>query len=433
MKSRLMMWPVAIGVTVAGLCGVAYQQAMRVDLDVPSPDGAAVTSSAFASRDVQRDVTREAQRESERAQRDVQIRVWNQALAADSVSALAMGQLAALHLQRAREGGEFDEYLKAESLARRSLTARTRRNAATAVTLTNALLAQHRFTEAMDVAQTLVRWEPEQPAYRALLGEVAMELGDDSTAAAMFNSVWTARAGLSIAPRVARWLELTNHVEKARRVLNAARTEALARRDLSTETKAWFHLRVGDLELRAGRAREAASAYRAGLALDDQDPRLLAAMARLAAQQEKPEAVVAWAERAIAVRMDPATLGLLSRAHRQLGDSAKASEYAQTLAVVAAAQPGPYDRAWGLFLLDEQEQVSTVLEKARAELQTRRDVYGYDLTAWALYRAGHYSEARAMMAQAMRLNTPDPLLQHHAAMIAAAPMAVSASRETAGR
>lgn len=420
MNPRLMMWPAAIVITIAGLFAVAYRQAMRVDLDVTSAVGATATSSASVSRGVQR--------EAERAQRDVQIRVWNQALAADAVSAVAMGQLAALHLQRAREGGQFDEYLTADSLARRSLAARTRRNAATAVTLTNTLLAQHRFTDAMEVARTLVSWEPEQPAYRALLGEVAMELGDDSTAATMFNSVWTARSGLSIAPRVARWLELTNHVEKARRVLRAARTEALARRDLSTETKAWFHLRVGDLELRAGRARDAADAYRAGLELDDQDPRLLAAMARLAEQQEKPEAVIAWGELAIAVRMDPATLGLLSKAYATLGDRAKANEYAQTLAVVASAQRGPYDRAWSLHLLDQPEHVNSVLVKATADLETRRDVYGYDLAAWALYRAGRFSEARAMMAQAMRFNTPDPLLQRHADMIAAAPAVLSASR-----
>lgn len=433
MNSRLMMWRAVVGVTFAGMCGVAYHEAMGVDLSLPSTESATATSSAPATRDSQPDLRHASQRDADRTQRDVQIRVWNEALAADPVSAVSMGQLAALHLQRARENGVYDEYQRAESLARRSLSTRTRRNGATAVTLTNALLAQHRFTEAMDVARTLVSWEPEQPAYRALLGEVAMEVGEDSTAAAMFNSVWTARSGLSIAPRVARWLELTNHVEKARRVLQAARTEALARRDLSTETKAWFHLRVGDLELRAGRARDAAMAYRAGLALDDQDPRLLAAMARLAEQQEQPEAVIAWGERAIAVRMDPATLGLLSKAYTRLGDQAKAREYAQTLAVVASAQPGPYDRAWSLYLLDQQEQIGTVLERAKSELHTRRDVYGYDLTAWALYRAGRFTEARTMMAQAMRFNTPDPLVQHHAAMIAAAPAVVSASRETANR
>ena len=61
---------------------------------------------------------------SERSDRDVQIRVWKQALDADPVSAIALGQLAALHQQRGREGGTYDDYLQAETYARRSLALR---------------------------------------------------------------------------------------------------------------------------------------------------------------------------------------------------------------------------------------------------------------------------------------------------------------------
>lgn len=444
MNRRLMMRSAAIAVVIASVAVIAYQRATVVNLDVPSASDAADPSSGpargkFGRRlfrtDTSRalhqaasDAARQAARQAERDVRDVEIRVWNEALAADPVSAVAMGQLAALHLQRAREQGHWDDYLQAESLARRSLSMRTRRNAATAVTLTNALLAQHRFPEALDVARTLVSWEPEQPAYLALLGEVSMEIGDDSTAAALFTTVWTARSTLSVAPRLARWFELTNRVEMARRVLHAARAEALTRRDLSAETKVWFHLRVGDLELRAGRARDAADAFRAGLALNDEDPRLLVAMARLAEQQNEPKAVLAWGERAMAVRLEPATLGLMANAYAQIGDSAKASEYGQTLALIAATQEGPYDRALGLYLLEQPDQVSAVLARAQAELTTRRDVYGYDLVAWALYRSGRITEARAMMDSAMRLQTPDPMLRRHAEHIAAASNPVSASR-----
>ena len=66
---------------------------------------------------------------SELADRDIQIRVWHQALDADPTSALVLGQLAALHAQRAREGGTWDDYLQAEAYARRSIG---KRNIATA-------------------------------------------------------------------------------------------------------------------------------------------------------------------------------------------------------------------------------------------------------------------------------------------------------------
>ncbi len=420
MISRTAMCSVAVAVAVVAAGGVTVTRMAAVDLTVP----AAIAADASPDR---------VFGFKERAQRDVQIDVWNQALEADPVSALALGHLAALHLQRAREGGPTDDYVHAEALARQSLALRTNRNARTAVTLTSTLLAQHRFTEALAVARMVVAWEPEQPEYRALLGEVAMEVGDDSTAAAMFTYVWSARTNLSVAPRLARWLELTNHVMKARQVMTAARDEAVSRRDIASETKAWFHLRVGDLELRAGNARAASDAFRAGLAIEANDHRLMAAMARLAAAEASPLNAIAWGERAIAIQMEPGTLGLLAESYRALGQVEKAAEYEQVLAVVAAGQSGQYHRAWSLFLLDRGEQTADVLARAQAELETRKDVYGYDLAAWAMHRAGRSREARTLMAQAMRFNTPDPLLRRHARVIGVARRGESANIVTAGR
>ncbi len=362
---------------------------------------------------------------SERDMRDEQIRVWHQALDADPTSAIALGQLAALHLQRAREGGTWDDYVQAESFARRSLGKRTQRNAATASTLVSVLLAQHRFTEARDVAAELVEREPDIPQYRATLGEVAMELGDDATAERMFRSVWRERHLLTIAPRVARWLELTNHVREARQLLIAARNDAVSRRDVAKETQAWFEMRVGDLELRDGHLRAAETAFRAGLAIEPDDPRLLAAMARLADAKGNAADVASWGERAIGLQLDPATLGLVGDAYAAQGDSARAAEYFQSLEVAVSMQPGAYHRAWSLYLLEHGLRVDDVLRKAQDELVQRKDIYGYDILALALYKSGRQAEAQEAMRQALRLNTPDPLLRRHAQLINA-PLIASA-------
>ena len=97
MNRRLMVWPTAIGVVIAAVVGVAYSSAMRVDLDVPSARPSA--PSVLASRSVSRETERDA--------REVQLVVWGQALAADSISALAMGQLDGFHIQKACERGVF--------------------------------------------------------------------------------------------------------------------------------------------------------------------------------------------------------------------------------------------------------------------------------------------------------------------------------------
>ncbi len=353
----------------------------------------------------------------ERPDRDVQIRVWRQALDADSGSAIALGQLAALYLQRAREGGRYDDYVQAETYARRSLAKRTQRNASTSATLVSILMAEHRFVDARAVAESLVVREPDVPEYRAALGEVAMELGDDVLAAHMFRSVWADRGTLTIAARLSRWLEITGHVPEARRLLATARAEAMSRRDVALETKAWFALRAGDLELRAGKLRAADVAFRAGLVIEPGDARLLAAMARLAKAQQRPADVIRWGEAAIGVQLDPATLGLVGDAYAAGGDSAKSAEYIRTLEVAMSMQPGAYHRAWSLYLLDHDLRVGEVLEKAAAELADRKDVYGWDVYAWALLKSGRRAEARAAMQQALRLGTPDPLLLQHAARI----------------
>lgn len=354
---------------------------------------------------------------SELAQRDEQIKIWNQALAADSLSAVAMGQLAALHMQRARESGSYDDYLQAEVLARKSLGTRTNRNGKTAVTLVSVLLAQHRFLEARDIARELVDREGDIPQYRSLLGEVSIEVGDYATAGVMFDSLWSERTHLSNAPRLARWLELNNHIREARRILVDARNEALRRRDVTKETQAWFQLRVGDFEMRDGHPRAAEEAFRAGLRIEANDPRLLAAMARLSSDNRDYRDAIEWGERAIAEQLDPGTLGIVGDAYAALGDNAKSAEYFQTLEVAVTAQPGPFHRAWSLYLLDHGLRVNEVLGKAQEELKERKDIYGYDLVAWALYKSGRSVEEKAMMKQALRLNTPDPLLVRHKAAI----------------
>lgn len=350
-------------------------------------------------------------------QRDLQIAGWQLALDADSTSAIALGQLAGLHLQRGRESGNYEDFLRAESLAARSLAFRKNRNGKSYVTLASSLLAQHRFTEALQAAQAVVEQEPEVAEYRALLGEVQLELGDYNGARKSFASLHRYRTHLSIAPRLARFAEVTGRTAEARKLLHEATAAALDRPDLPPEQVAWFHLRTGEIEARAGRPRSARDAFTRGLSIAPDDHRLLSALARLELTQGQPRRGAELGERSLAARMDPVTLGTLSQAYELLGDSARAGEYFRAMEVTVAGQPGAYHRAWSLFLLDHDRRVPEVLAKAREELTFRKDVYGYDLLAWALFRERRYAEARTAARQALRMGTEDASLYYHAAMI----------------
>jgi tetratricopeptide (TPR) repeat protein len=352
----------------------------------------------------------------ELALRDTQIAVWRTALDADPRSAIALTQLAALHAQRARESGAWDDHLEAERLARASLHLRTQRNGAAAVTLASSLMSQHRFVEARAVAQALVFREPDVPQYRALLGEAALECGDYVAAEALFRRVLHARTNLSVAPRLVRWLEITGNGRDARRILDGARAAAFARRDLPSETLAWFEWRTGDQALREGRYRAADRAFRRALEIEPFDPRALAALGKLALLRGRPRDAVAWGERALAVRAEPETMGLIGDAWLALGDSSRADEFYLAMDAAGAGQPA-FHRAFALRLLDRGIRVDEVLAAARAGLRERDDIYGRDLLAWALHAAGRHDEAAVEMRSALRFATRDPLLERHRVVI----------------
>ena len=349
--------------------------------------------------------------------RDLDIEFYRTRVARDPRSARDVTQLAGLYLQRARETADNEDLVRAEETARHSLLLRRGRNEEAAGVLASSLLGQHRFTEALEAAQGLLAADSTSIAARGLVAETELELGRYDEAGRQFGMLASYQGDLGVAPRLARWAELRGRPEEARRLLRQARDAARRRHGMPREQVAWFHLRLGDLALRAGKLDEAERELEAGLEILPGDYRLLGALARLHADRHEWRLAADAGELAVSRALDPATLGLLYDAWAALGDTAKAEEYYRAMAVAVLRQPGPYHRAWSLFLLDHEREVPRVLGNVETELRTRRDIYGYDLLAWALHKSGRSAEARAPMARALSLGTRDAMLYFHAGMI----------------
>ena len=357
---------------------------------------------------------------SESEIRSLNIAFYEQRIAEDSFSAADRSSLAALYLQRARETGSYPDYERAAQLAERSLALRTSHNAGTYVLLTSALLAKHDFTAALRTARTLYASDSTDASHGALLAEVELEVGDYDSAAAHFATVSADADKPSVAARLARWYEVTGRLHKAQAILRQSTARMARSSDVPREQLAWFHYRLGELYLRAGQHRAADSSFRRALAVLPTDYRALGGLTRLSAATADWNAVLDYGSRAIAVQLDPATLGAMSDAYAALGDTAQARSFADAMAVAALSQPGAIHRAWGLFLLDHDRDAARVLRDARTDIATRRDVYGYDLLAWASYKSGSINDARTAATAALSQGTEDATVFYHAGMIAAA-------------
>jgi tetratricopeptide (TPR) repeat protein len=359
-------------------------------------------------------------RRTEGESRELDIAFYQGRALRDPTGALDLARLAALYQQRGRETGNYEDVLRAESTARRSLRNRATRNATAAQVLAAALLSEHRFSDALMTATALAAGDPDRISYRAARGEIEMELGRYDAARATFDSLRPRAADLSVAPRLARWAEIEGRPDEAGWRLRRALRDVSSRPDVSHEQLGWFWLRIGDLELRRGAIDSAEQAYHHGLAAHPDDYRILSALAHLDAMRHRWSDAIADGNRAVAASLDPATFGTISDAYLAVGDRAKADAYARGMEVAVSRQPGAYHRAWSLFLLDHERRIDEVLRKARVELRTRRDIYGYDVVAWALYRKGQYRNAQHAIAIALGQHTQDALLLYHAGMIARA-------------
>ncbi|MEO7522300.1 MAG: hypothetical protein ABIW79_10835, partial [Gemmatimonas sp.] len=355
---------------------------------------------------------------SESERRDANIALFTSAVQQDPASAQFRAQLALQHLQRARETGSVADVAIAEREARASLAHRTQNNGAAFAILAEALLEQHRFEEAGAVVRQLVAGSPDVPVYLAMLGEVELELGNYEAATRAFAAISPDdRMALAITTRLARLAEIKGDTSAARVRLDRAAALSLADGTLPAEQRAWFQLRVADYQLRHGALEAADRALQRGLHISPDDNRLLGATARLRAVQGNWPAAIERGDRAIAIVLDPATIGLVGDAYAALGDTATAQEYVRTMEIAVRSQPGAFHRAWSLFLLDHGLRISAVHENVRRELRTRRDIYGHDLLGWALFKRGRFVEARAEMTLAMAQGTQDAVVFYHAGMV----------------
>jgi tetratricopeptide (TPR) repeat protein len=360
--------------------------------------------------------------------RALDIEFYERRIAEDPFSAADRSRLAGLYLQRARETGSYPDYERAAELARRSLDLRESHNGETYVLLTSALLAKHEFTAALRAARTLHASDTSDASHAALLAEVELEVGDYESAATHFSVVSADADKPSVAARLARWYEVTGRLQKAQAILRQSTARMARSSDVPREQLAWFHYRLGELYLRVGHQAAADSSFHRALAALPTDYRALGGLTRLAAARSDWRAALDYGARAIAVQLDPATLGTMSDAYAALGDTAQARSFADAMALAALSQPGAIHRAWGLFLLDHDRDVARVLRDARTDIASRRDVYGYDLLAWASYKSGRIDDARRAATTALSQGTEDATLFYHAGMIATA-----AGDSTAGR
>lgn len=352
---------------------------------------------------------------------DQLLQFYQQRVARDPDDFSTYNRLGQVYLQKARETGEPSYYDLAEKALRKSLELVSRQPAAvTAMTyLAAVLFAKHQFQAALHAARQALLLDPNDLLPYAVVGDAYIELGEYERAAQAYERLRRQPDSFSAASRLAYVRFLHGDPHEALRLAGKA-TELAVAASAPAENVAWTQTEQGQLRFHVGDLPGAETAYQQALKTYPGYHRALAGLAQVrAARRRYAEAIVLYRQASAAIPL-PDYVAALGDVYAKVGsaeESKKQYDLVEYIAFVNTLNRTLYNRELALFYADHERKLPEALELARRELEVRKDLYTYDVLAWALYKNGQPQEALSAMRRALSLGTQDARLFFHAGMI----------------
>jgi tetratricopeptide (TPR) repeat protein len=342
--------------------------------------------------------------------------------------------LGQLEIERARLTGDVDSYARAAQALERAMALAPDSDDPRAL-LASVRFTTHDFTGALELA-TEIYEEDRTLGALAVRGDAALELGRYQDAADDYQVLAGALPDASTSlVRLSRLAFVQG--DAARSAALAADAErAAAKEGTFGASRSWYAAYQGRLALDAGRYDEATAHFKRAVELAPDYHVALAGLASARAAEGRTADAIELYERAVAMVPDPASLAALGDLYATTGRTRAASDRYATVEAIATLQAENrqlYDRQLALFWADHDGDLDAALDIAERGLETRRDVYGYDVLGWVLFRMGRFEEAREASDQSLAMGTSDARLWFHAGMISEALGDDDRARDELGR
>jgi tetratricopeptide (TPR) repeat protein len=326
--------------------------------------------------------------------------------------------LAEQYVRQARETGDATGYQRAEAALQESIDLIPSYGMANA-SLASVYYAQHDFLSALELAQQVYDIDPKIIEALVTVGDAHMALGNYQEAEAAYRQLSEQGATPPILARLAAFQELKGDPEQALDLMRRAASDALQAGG-TQESVAWYVYRVGDIYFNTGEYKEAGRYYEAALRVFDGYHLALAGLGKVRAAEGDYDGAIAYYQQAANLVPQPdylAALGDLYSLTDQPEQAQVQYETVEYIGKLAEINQQIYNRQLANFYSDHDMHLDEALQLALTELESRKDIHGYDAAAWAQYKNGNFKEAQTLMRQALALGTQDARLYYHAGMI----------------
>jgi tetratricopeptide (TPR) repeat protein len=322
------------------------------------------------------------------------------------------------YIQKARESGDITYMNLAEKALQKCLEIAPEHSGA-ARHLAYAMYMRHAFDEAIIQAQKAVELDPTNSHAYGILGDAYLEIGSYEAAAHTYQRMIQLEGNLYAYSRMSGLKSLQGDTDGAIADLERAIQLGQAQ-ERPPEGIAWAMWQLGNEYFALGKLSAAEAQHLEALKTFPDYYRALAGLAQVrAAQQRYPEAIELY-RKAIAIVPLPDHAAALGDVYTKMGraeEGQKQYELVEYIGYLNTLNKVLYNRELAYFYADHDRKLPEALDLAKRELEVRKDVYAYDVLAWALYKNNRPQEALAAMTEALKLGTKDARLFFHAGMI----------------
>jgi tetratricopeptide (TPR) repeat protein len=323
-------------------------------------------------------------------------------------------ELAIALAQRARETSDADYYVRADEAIGQALS-RAPDNFEALKARAWVLLGQHRFADALALAETLNKRAPDDVMVYGLLTDASVELGKYDEAERAAQWMLDLRPGnLPALTRASYLRELFGDIEGALELMQMALAQV---RPGEVEDRAWILVQTGHLEYERGNLRAAEAMLTQALSTFPEYHYALAALGKVRLAQGRSEEAADLLTNRYERARHPENLYDMAVALQRAGRQRAAQEAFAGFERQARAEMQKADNAnreLVLYLAEEGERPAEAVRVARGELERRSDVFTRDAYAWALFKNGSPAQAKKEMIRVLEVGVRSRQIVDHA-------------------
>lgn len=349
-----------------------------------------------------------------RADLDKTIAALEARLSRDGANAAVAARLADALMRQARVANNPGLAVRAEEALRKGLDAQPDHYEATRM-LGTVLLSQHRFRDAIAIAERANHVNPNDAWNLGVMGDGHLELGEYDAAFDAFDRMMRLRPSAAVYGRAAYAREIQGDLEGALRLMQMA-ADATGPDD--PESQAWHYAQVGDLFFHMGRLADAEREYARANFTFPNHPFAVAGIARTKAAHGDLAGALDLYRRVMEQTPTPELAARMGELEARLGHADAANRD------FSLAENGwRYDTPEPTLLarlLAARGRPQEALAAAKRAAAVRQDIFTMDALAWASFESGQLDEARRASDRALRTGTCDRTILYHAAAIASA-------------